>query len=313
MVTSQRPAIDLADVRKTYGDTVALDGLNLAVPAGRITGLLGPNGAGKTTALEICAGLHQADSGTVAVLGRDPWRADAQQRARTGVMLQSGGIWSGASALQAVSHVARFYRNPVDPAELLAQVRLDDIGRTPFRRMSGGEQQRVKLACAIVGRPELAILDEPSSGLDPGTRREIWDLILQLRNSGTSVVLSTHSLEEAELLADWVAIIDHGRCVASGTTADLTSDPDSQTLHFRAAPHLAREALLRALPTGFELSEDAPGHYRLAGAEISPTIMASVTAWCAEQGVLASELTVSRRNLEQVFHDATGSAPQVSP
>lgn len=308
-----QPAVDLVGVRKSYGDTVALAGLDLTVPAGRITGILGPNGAGKTTALEICAGLHRADAGSVTVLGRDPWRAGAAARAETGVMLQRGGVWSGATAAQAVSHVAKFYRHPMDVAELLARVHLDGIGRTPFRRMSGGEQQRVKLACAVVGRPRLAILDEPSSGLDPGTRREIWGLIEGLRNTGTTVVLSTHSLEEAERLSDWIAIVDHGRCVASGTTADLTADPDGQTLRFRAAAHLDRGALLRALPGGFELNEDAPGRYRLSGSDISPTILATVTAWCAERGVLAEELSVSQRNLEQVFLDLTSRAPKVAP
>ncbi len=304
--------MDLTDVRKAYGDTVALDGLTLAVPDGRITAILGPNGAGKTTALEICAGLQPPDSGRVSVLARNPWRADAAARADVGVMLQRGGVWSGASAAQAVGHVAKFYRNPMPVPDLLQRVQLDRIGRTPYRRMSGGEQQRVKLACAIVGRPRLAILDEPSSGLDPGTRRQIWELIEQLRNSGTSVALSTHSLEEAERLSEWIVIVDRGRCVASGTTADLTADPAGQTLRFRAAPHLERAALLRALPGGFELSEDLPGRYRLSGSDIAPATLAAVTAWCAERGVLAEELTVSQRNLEQVFLDLTSPAREVA-
>ena len=305
-------AILLEDVGRAFGDKIALKELNLAAPAGRITGLLGPNGAGKTTALEICAGLRPASSGHVRVLGTNPWQAGAGHRAQVGVMLQSGGIWSGASAEQAVTQVARLHRNPIDPQHLLGKVHLDHVGRTPYRRLSGGEQQRVKLACAIVGRPRLAILDEPSSGLDPGTRRDIWQLIRGLREAGTTVVLSTHALEEAEELSDWIVIMDNGRCVASGTTRDLTSDPDSQTLRFRASAHLNRAALLRALPTGFELSEDTPGQYRLSGSEISPTIIASVTAWCAEHGVLAAEMTVSRRNLEQVFLEVTAQTQQAT-
>ncbi len=306
-------AIILEGVNKSFGDTQALRDLNLAAPAGRITGLLGPNGAGKTTALEICAGLHPPTSGRVEVLGSNPWQANASHRARVGVMLQSGGIWSGASAEQSVTHVARLYQNPIDPGHLLRKVHLDHVGRTPYRRLSGGEQQRVKLACAVVGRPKLVILDEPSSGLDPATRRDIWQLIRGLREAGTTVVLSTHALEEAEELSDWIVIVDQGQCVASGTTSDLTSDPDSQTLRFRASAHLNRTALLRALPTGFELAEDTPGQYRLSGSEISPTIIASVTAWCAEQGVLAAEMTVSRRNLEQVFMEVTAHTKQVTP
>jgi ABC-2 type transport system ATP-binding protein len=168
------------------------------------------------------------------------------------------------------------------------------------------------LACALVGRPRLAILDEPSSGLDPGTRREIWELIEQLRSTGTTVALSTHSLEEAERLSDWIVIVDRGRCVASGTTADLTGDPDGQTLRFRAAAHLDRSALLRALPPGFELVEESAGRYRLSGADIAPATIAAVTAWCAERGVLAEELSISQRNLEQVFLDVTTPTRQAA-
>lgn len=301
-------ALELTQVRKRFGATVALDGLDLIANAGQITGLLGPNGAGKTTAIEIAAGLRPADAGTVRVLGRDPWRTSAAARADVGIMLQRGGVWSGAGAAQAIAHVARFYADPLDPGELMERLHLSGLGRTAFRRMSGGEQQRVKLACAMVGRPRLLVLDEPSSGLDPGTRRELWQLIRDLRDAGTSIVLCTHSMAEAEALADRLAIIDHGRCVASGTTADLTSDPDGQTLRFRAAAHLDRAGLLRALPGGFTLTEDSPGAYLLAGPDIGPRTMAAVTAWCAEHGVLASELSVHHRNLEQVFLDVTGGS-----
>ncbi|MFN8126391.1 MAG: ABC transporter ATP-binding protein [Candidatus Nanopelagicales bacterium] len=304
-MTAPEPAILLQDVHKSFGTVAALTGLDLAVATGRITGLLGPNGAGKTTAIEICAGLQHADSGTVRVLGRDPWRQKAADRAAVGIMLQRGGVWAGASAEQAVRHVARFYADSWDPQALIDRLGLGSLGKTPFRRMSGGEQQRVKLACAMVGRPRLLVLDEPTAGLDPATRREVWTLVTELRRAGTTILLSTHAMEEAEHLSDHLVIIHRGACVASGTAADLTADPDSQTLRFRAGPHLDRTALLRALPPGFALDEDHPGSYRLSGAEIEPATVAAVTAWCAQHGVLASELSVQQRNLEQVFLDVT--------
>ncbi len=309
-VTPPPGAIVLTDVAKSFGDTRALAGLTCTVPEGRITGLLGPNGAGKTTAIEICAGLQRADSGEVRVLGRDPWRRTAHQRAEVGVMLQRGGVSAGATASQAVSHVARFYAEPWDVPELLERLSLTGLGRTTFRRMSGGEQQRVKLACAMVGRPRLLMLDEPTAGLDPATKREVWQLVTDARDAGATVLLSTHAMAEAEQLSDHLVIISAGRCVASGTVADLTADPDGQTLRFIASPHLDRQALLRALPSGFELREEPPGSYRLTGERIEPATMAAVTAWCAERGVMASALTLQQRDLEQVFLDITAEAKQ---
>ncbi len=297
---------------KRFGDTEALTGLDFTVATGRVTGLLGPNGAGKTTAIEICAGLQRQDSGQVQVLGAEPWRRTADQRAQVGVMLQRGGVAAGATAQQAISHVARFYAVPWGVPELMDRLGLHSLGRTTFRRMSGGEQQRVKLACAMVGRPHLLMLDEPSAGLDPSTRRDVWTLIDELRQAGTTILLSTHAMEEAEHLSDHLVIISQGKCVASGTAADLTADPDGQTLRFSAAPHLDRSALLRALPKGFSLTEDPAGSYRLTGKHIDPGTMAAVTAWCAEHGVMASELSVQQRNLEQVFLDVTSQSREVA-
>lgn len=298
-------AIVMRGVDKRFGPAQALAGLDLTAATQRITGLLGPNGAGKTTAIEICAGLQRADSGVVRVLGRDPWRRTADQRAEVGVMLQRGGLAAGASARQAISHLARFYAQPWDVDDLVQRLELQSLGRTTFRRMSGGEQQRVKLACALVGRPKLLMLDEPTAGMDPVVRHQVWELIREVRDAGATVLLSTHSMAEAEELSDQLVIISAGRCVASGTADELTADPDGQTLRFRAAPHLDRQALLRALPAGFDLTEEPPGSYRLAGERIEPATMAAVTAWCAEHGVMASELTLQQRNLEQVFLEVT--------
>ena len=214
------PAVVLEGLHVRYGDTVALAGLSFAVPAGAITALLGPNGAGKTTTVEICEGYRRPDAGSVRVWGLDPQRDGAALRARVGVMLQDGGIYSSSRAVPMLRHLASFYADPLDVDDLVARLGLDSV-RATYRRMSGGEKQRLALACAVVGRPDLVFLDEPSAGMDPQTRLAAWDLVEQLRRDGVTVVLTTHLMDEAERLADTVVIVDHGRVVAQGSPADL--------------------------------------------------------------------------------------------
>ncbi|HZE67785.1 MAG TPA: ABC transporter ATP-binding protein, partial [Sporichthyaceae bacterium] len=181
-----------------------------------------PNGAGKTTTIEICCGLRRADEGSVRVLGLDPARDGVALRPRLGVMLQEGGVYSGANTREMLHHVAALHANPLDPDELITRLGLTDAGRTTYRRLSGGQKQLLALGLAIVGRPELVFLDEPTAGLDPHARHATWALICDLRNAGVTVVLATHLMDEAERLADQVAIIDRGRCVATGSPAELT-------------------------------------------------------------------------------------------
>ena len=202
-----------------YGDTVAVDGLDLTIERGTITAVLGPNGAGKTTTLETCEGYRRPHSGTVRVLGLDPI---AQRRAllpRVGVMLQQGGAWSGVRAMEMLRHVASLHAHPLDVDALGERLGLGGCGRTPYRRLSGGQQQRLGLAMAIVGRPELVFVDEPTAGMDPQARHTTWALLRELRAAGVTVVLTTHYIEEAERLADLVHIIDRGRLVVSGSPA----------------------------------------------------------------------------------------------
>jgi ABC-2 type transport system ATP-binding protein len=214
------PALEVSGLTKRYGARTALDGVALTAPAAAVTAVLGPNGAGKTTLVEICAGYRRPDAGTAQVLGRPP--TDRSLRPRVGVMLQSGGVYPGARAGEMVRLLASYAAQPLDPDALLARVGLARVARTTYRRLSGGEQQRLKLAMAIVGRPELVFLDEPTAGLDPQSRRATWALVEELRDSGVTVVLTTHYLEEAERLADHVVVVDHGRVVAAGSPADLT-------------------------------------------------------------------------------------------
>ena len=297
------PAIEISGLRKSYGGRAAVDGLDLVVPRGGVHAVLGPNGAGKTTTLEICSGLRAADGGTVRVLGLDPRREHAALRPRIGVMLQAGGIYSGSKPEEMLRHVAALHANPLDPAALFDTLGLDSARRTTYRRMSGGEKQLLALGLAVVGRPELAFLDEPTAGLDPHARRRTWDLIRSLRDAGVTVVLTTHLMDEAESLADHVHIVDRGRVIATGTPAELTRAGNALT--FRGPAGLPVATLTGALPVGTEVSEPTPGHYLIAGL-IDPTTLAAVTSWCADLGVMPEGLSVERRSLEDVFLELTG-------
>ncbi|MEV5557636.1 ABC transporter ATP-binding protein [Nonomuraea wenchangensis] len=297
----ESPAVEILDLVKRYGAGTALDGLALRAERGAVTAVLGPNGAGKTTTVEICEGFRTADAGTVRVLGLAPERPEL--RARVGVMLQSGGVPPAVRCGEWLRLVARFHARPLDPGALLARLGLAGHARTPFRRMSGGQQQRLSLAAAVIGRPELVFLDEPTAGLDPQARHACWELVGELRSAGVSVVLTTHHMDEAERLADHVVIIDKGRVVAEGTPASLTGA--ERQLRFRARPGLTLEELLNALPSGSAAKESPAGHYIIEG-RVGPELLATVTAWCAAEGVTADDLRIERRTLEDVFLELTG-------
>ncbi len=213
--------IEVRDLVVQYGAKIAVDHLTLSVDQDSLTALVGPNGAGKSSLLEVCEGLRRPTSGEVRVLGLDPARERGRLLPRIGVQLQSGGVWSTARAEEMLRHVAALHAHPLPIEPLIERLGLDTCGKTPYRRLSGGEQQRLGLAMAIIGRPEVVILDEPTAGMDPGVRRETWELLRELRADGVSVVITTHYLEEAERLADVVHMIDHGRLVASGSPQGL--------------------------------------------------------------------------------------------
>ncbi len=302
---SETPAVEVTDLVKRYGHTTAVDGLSLRAARGTVTAVLGPNGAGKTTTIEICEGYRRPDAGTVAILGLDPVADARTLRPRVGVMLQSGGIPPAVRPSEYLGVLAKFHAHPLGPAWLLDRLGLSGAARTPFKRLSGGQQQRVSLAAAVIGRPELVFLDEPTSGLDPQARHATWDLIEGLRATGASVILTTHHMEEAERLADRVAIVDHGRMVAEGTPAELTGTAGQ--VRFRAEPGLDTDALLAALPVGSAAKESPAGHYLVeVQNRVDPRLVAAVTAWCAEHGVLAQELRIESRTLEDVFLELTG-------
>jgi ABC-2 type transport system ATP-binding protein len=223
-------ALRCHDLRKRYGDVVAVDGLSLAVDRGECFGLLGPNGAGKTTTIEILEGLLPPDGGEVEVLGMT-WRTHERQlRQRLGVQLQETQLPDKLTVEETLRLFRSFYHQGHTIEELLAMVELDSKRASWVVKLSGGQKQRLALACALAGRPELVFLDEPTSGLDPQSRRQLWDLVRRVRESGGTVLLTTHYMEEAEILCDRVAIIDHGRVIALGTPQDLIASLGTKTV-----------------------------------------------------------------------------------
>ncbi|QGV81233.1 ABC transporter ATP-binding protein [Streptomyces ficellus] len=290
---------------KRYGTKTAVDGLDLDVRAGTVTAVLGPNGAGKTTTVETCEGYRRPDAGSVRVLGLDPVADAARLRPRIGVMLQSGGVYSGARAGEMLRHMARLHAHPLDVDALIERLGLGSCGRTTYRRLSGGQQQRLALALAVVGRPELVFLDEPTAGLDPQARRATWELIRELRADGVTTVLTTHFMDEAEELADDVAIIDAGRVAVQGSPEQLCRGGAENTLRFTGRPGLDLGSLLKALPDGTAAAELTPGAYRISGT-VDPQLLATVTTWCAQAGVMPDGIAVERHTLEDVFLELTG-------
>jgi ABC-2 type transport system ATP-binding protein len=291
-----------------YGPTTAVDGLTLEVAPHTITAVLGPNGAGKTTTLETCEGYRRPQAGTVRVLGMDPVADRRTLLPRIGVMLQSGGAWSGARAGEMVHHFARLHAHPLDVGLLMERLALHECGRTPYRRLSGGQQQRLGLAMALVGRPELVFVDEPTAGLDPQIRRTVWELLEELRADGVTVVLTTHYLEEAERLADRVHILDHGRLVASGSPLELTRGGTVATIRLvvtQPFPPGSPEVLAATLGGRTEVTVLDEVSLQVSGPADGSTL-AKVAAWCETHDVLPESLTLGQRNLEDVFLELTG-------
>ncbi len=304
--------MSVSGLRKAYDGRAVVDGISFSVPAGAVFAILGPNGAGKTTTVEILEGYRRADAGEVRVLGLDPARAGAGLRGRVGLMLQGGGIYPQARPREILHLYARFFRAPRDPDALLEQVGLGEVATTRYKVLSGGQKQRLGLALAILGRPELVILDEPTAGMDPAAKAATRELIGGLAGAGTTVLLTTHELADVELLADRIAIIDHGRIVGQGSAAELSTGSRPR-LRFRLAraldpgerPGLA--AAIGAAAIGGRLEDDgAPGRYRFDGVDSSPALLAALAGWCAARGLLIAELRSTGATLEERYLELTG-------
>ena len=286
-----------------------VSGLSLVAERGQVTALLGANGAGKTTTLECAQGLQKRTGGSISLLGADPDTAGAELRARVGVMLQDGGLPPSARPIPLLRHVAGMYKSPMDVDALVERLGINQFSRTGVRRLSGGQKQRLALAAALVGNPEILFLDEPSAGLDPHSRQMVFELIAELRDAGMGIVLTTHLMDDAERLADYVYIIDRGHNVAEGTVAELLrhdhsadSGASDRTLYFDAPAGLDFTGVIGA---GLSITESRSGSYAITGA-ITPADLAALTAWWAERNIMPASLRLESRSLEDVFLDISG-------
>ena len=298
-------AIEVDRLVKRYGARTAVDGLSLQVERGELLALLGPNGAGKTTTVEILEGYRRPDGGTVRVLGLDPWADGARLKPRIGLMLQQGGVYPAARPVEVLRLFASFFADPLDPAEVLRVVGLEDAAGTRFRALSGGQKQRLSLGLALIGRPELLFLDEPTAAMDPQARRASWELIRSLQERGTTILLTTHFMDEAERLADRVAIIESGRLLALDPPPVLIKNASAGgQLYFRTPPGLDRTALAAVLGTA-RVDEHPAGEY-VADVQPTPLRVAALTAWLSDQDALLTELRVGTGTLEDVFLGLTG-------
>ena len=301
-------AVACSDLVVRYGATVAVDRLSFEARGGEVLALLGPNGAGKTSTVETLEGYRRPDGGSVSVLGADPVADHAAVVPRIGVMLQRGGVYPSLGPARLLHLFAGYYENPEDPDRLLDLVGLAGVRRTPWRRLSGGEQQRLALALALVGRPDVVFLDEPTAGVDPEGRLTVRSVIQSLRDRGVCVVLTTHELTEAERLADRVVIIGRGRAVAEGTPAELAADRSDGSIRFSAPAGIDTAALAGAVGAGATVTEADPGHYRLDPGGLSvPDTLAALTAWLAARGMSVTDLRTGA-SLEEAYLAVTGGA-----
>jgi ABC-2 type transport system ATP-binding protein len=307
-------AVEVDELTVRYGDVVAVDGASFAAQAGQITAVLGPNGAGKTSTIETLEGYRRPTLGRVRVTGLDPSDDHRALTERIGVMLQSGGVGPGVRAGEALRHAAALYPQPLHPGPLLERVGLSGKEQRTWRQLSGGEQRRLALALALVGRPQVAFLDEPGSGVDPQGRLAIREVIARLREEGVTVLLTTHDLDEAERLADHVVILDHGKVVAAGTPDELMRAGAAAEVRFAAPPGMRVADLAAHL--GAPVREERPGEY-VVDAAGTPALVAALTAWLAAEDLPLADLRAGRQRLEDVFlrlvSEPSGAAPDDEP
>jgi len=300
-------ALRVRHLRKAYKDVVAVDGLDLEVRGGECFGLLGPNGAGKTTTIEICEGLTAADSGDVEVLGMR-WNADAKElRQRLGIQLQETQLSEKLTVVETVRLFRSFFRRGPAAAEVIALVQLGEKGKSRVGSLSGGQKQRLALACALVGDPDFLFLDEPTTGLDPQARRQLWELIEQFKLAGRTILMTTHYMDEAERLCDRVAIMDHGKAIAAGTPRELiASIAAEQMVEFSAggAAQALDVAALRRIEGVREVHAEN-GSVRMQVTELHQAVPALLDE-LDRQGVPLTELRTHSASLEDVFVILTG-------
>src|SRR5690606_10358687 len=296
------PVVEVQGLHKRYGDKVAVDDVSFSVEKGEIFGILGPNGAGKTTTVECIEGLRVPDRGKVSVLGMDPRTDRAGVTRKLGAQLQESQLPDKLRVGEAMELFASFYPDPADPEQLLETLGIADKRDTPFRKLSGGQKQRLSIALALVGNPEIAVLDELTTGLDPQARRDTWDLIEDVRDRGVTILLVTHFMEEAERLCDRLALIDRGRVVALDSPSGLVAKvDDEQRIRFRPSEPIA-EAELLALPEVHSVTKSG-SHLVVTG---DGNALHAVTSLLARKHIVASELRLEQSTLDDAFLALTG-------
>ena len=297
------PMIEVTNLRKTYGKRIVVDDINFSVEPGEIFGILGPNGAGKTTAVECIGGLRQRDGGIITVAGMDPAKESAALREVMGIQLQESRLPDKIRVSEALDLYASFYAKPHDPAELLERLGLVEQRTTYFAKLSGGQKQRLSVALALIGNPRVAILDELTTGLDPVARREVWDLLEDLRGTGVTLLLVSHFMEEAERLCDRVVVIDHGRIIAADTPESLAASVHAdQRMSFLPSTTFDF-AILDALPEVHSVTT--------AGERVIVTgtddVASAVIIALHERGISVGRLRVDQPSLDDAFVALTSS------
>jgi len=300
-----RAALRVRTLRKTYKDVVAVDGIDLEVRSGECFGLLGPNGAGKTTTIEICEGLTEPDSGEVELLGLH-WNADSEAlRQRLGIQLQETQLSDKLTVLETLQLFRSFFRQGPGAEEAIQKVQLEEKRDARVGNLSGGQKQRLALACALVGDPDLLFLDEPTTGLDPQARRQLWDLIEEFKLAGRTILLTTHYMEEAEVLCDRVAIMDHGKVISQGTPRELIASIGVEhVVEFSAGNTALDLASIGRIP-GVRDVRSENGSVLMQVTELHQAVPA-LLAELSRQGVPLTELRTHSATLEDVFVHLTG-------
>lgn len=298
-------AIIVDNFSKSYGSKRVVDHLQFTVQRGEIFALLGPNGAGKTTTVETLEGYRAPDEGSVHVLGLDPIRQAQSLKPRIGVMLQQDGLYPVLTAREVLSLFAGYYEQPQNIDALIERVGLTSAAKVRCRKLSGGQKRRLALAVALIGKPELIFMDEPTAGMDPQARLTTWEIVRDLKSSGVTILLTTHLMDEAERLADRVAIIDHGHLIALDTPSNLTGTQNANVVRF-VAPAGLDCAQLAALDSAQKAEELRPGSYVVETDRV-PVLLAELTAWLRDQNITLSELHVGHGSLEDLFLRLTGS------
>ena len=307
--TANSAAVEVTDLVKSYAGRAVVDHLSFSVSPGEVFALLGPNGAGKTTTVEILEGYRQPDAGAVRVLGLDPTRQSAQLKPVIGLMLQQGGLFPQITCVEALRLFASFYPSAEDPVAVLDLLQLREVEKTRFRQLSGGQKQRLSLGLALVGKPRLVFLDEPTAAMDPQARHATWNIIRSLSERGTTVLLTTHFMEEAEQLAHRVAIVDRGRLVALDTPSGLRQAVAAE-IRFVTQPSVSASEVAAALGLSLAAVARENDGTLVLRVEPSPERIAALSMWLAAQGVLLTELRAGSRSLEQAFLALTGTDAQ---